>query len=71
MNRPELTKNQAEVLSFVKKYMKAKGYPPTRQEITTGFGWASVNAAQQHLHLIEKKGYIRVDAGIQRGIVIL
>lgn len=67
-----LTERQAEIFRFVKLYAKKNGYPPTRQEIADGFGWASCNAAQQQLVAIERKGYIRLaQGGISRGIVIL
>ena len=66
-----LTEQQAKVLAFVKKHLKDKGYPPTRKEVMENFGWSSNNAAQEHLFLIEKKGYIRLDAGVKRGIVVL
>ena len=68
----KLTPQQHAVLEFVKLYAKKNGFPPTRAEISQGFGWASVNAAQQHLRLIEAKGYIRLLAkGQSRGISIL
>ena len=67
-----LTGQQREVLKFVKAYAKANGMPPTRMEIAQGFGWKSANAAQQHLILIERKGYIKLlDKGKSRGIAIL
>lgn len=67
-----LTERQSEIYKFVKLYAKRHGYPPTRQEIAEGFGWASANAAQQQLVAIERKGFIRLaQGGISRGIVIL
>ena len=71
MTRDALTDQQAKVLAFVKKFLKEKGYPPTRKEIMLNFEWGSNNAAQESLALIEKKGYIRLDPKVQRGIVIL
>ena len=67
-----LTKQQRMVLDFVKLYAKKNGMPPTRMEISKGFGWASANAAQQHLIAIERKGYIRLlDKGVSRGIALI
>ena len=67
-----LTRQQREVLKFVKLYAAKNGMPPTRMEISEGFGWKSANAAQQHLVLIERKGYIRLlDKGKARGIAII
>ena len=67
-----LTEQQQEVFKFIKLYKKSHGYPPSRNEISQGFGWSSANAAQQHLRAIERKGYIRLLPGkIARGIVVL
>lgn len=68
----ELTPKQREVFKFLKAYAKANGMPPTRSEIAAGFGWKSLNAAQQHLVLIARKGYIRLSEGSKsRGIAFL
>ena len=68
----KLTEAQRAVFDFVKLYAKKHGFPPTRAEISEGFGWASPNAAQQHLVAIERKGYVRLLAkGQSRGISIL
>lgn len=69
--KPALTMQQTKVLGFVESFLKDKGYPPTRKEIMEHFDWGSVNSAQEHLIFIEKKGYIRLDPNVQRGIVIL
>ena len=67
-----LTPTQRQVFDFVKMYAKKHGMPPTRAEICKGFGWKSVNAAQQHLRLIASKGYLRLlDGGRSRGITLL
>lgn len=68
----KLTLKQAEVLKFCKLYAKAHGMPPTRGEIAEGFGWNSLNAAQQHLEAIARKGHIRLAEGKKsRGIAFL
>lgn len=67
----ELTKIQREVYDFVVSFRGDKGVPPTRGEICEHFGWVSLNAADQHLKLIEKKGYLRLLRGKRaRGIVV-
>ena len=66
-----LTKNQGRVYDFVVAFKKANGMPPTRGEICEHFGWVSLNAADQHLKLIAKKGFIRILSGKRaRGIEI-
>lgn len=53
-----LTKVQKDVYDFIVSYKSSYGIPPTRAEIAGEFGWASNNAAECHLKLIAKKGWI-------------
>lgn len=71
-NRTEkpLTARQKEILKFIKLFMETRGHPPTRHEISVGFGWSSDNAAEQHLRLIAAKGHIQIINGASRGIVL-
>ena len=67
-----LTQTQKEVFAFLKSYASKYGMPPTRKEISKGFGWSSWNSAQCHLKAIASKGYIRLlDGKVSRGIIIL
>jgi repressor LexA len=63
-----LTDRQAEILRLVRELTEVSGYPPTRAEIATKMGFRSVNAAEQHLRALEKKGAIEISAGSSRGI---
>jgi repressor LexA len=63
-----LTDRQAEILRLVRELTEVSGYPPTRAEIATKMGFRSVNAAEQHLRALEKKGAIDIEAGASRGI---
>lgn len=67
----DLTKKQAEVMKFLRSFIKREGYPPTRQEICDSFGWKSTNNAEQHLRLIEAKGYIALSSDRRNTIEIL
>ena len=64
----ELTERQAEILRLVRELTEVSGYPPTRAEIATRMGFRSVNAAEQHLRALEKKGAIEISSGASRGI---
>jgi len=64
----ELTERQAEILRLVRELTEVSGYPPTRAEIAERMGFRSVNAAEQHLRALEKKGAIDIEAGASRGI---
>jgi repressor LexA len=63
-----LTERQAEILRLVRELTEVSGYPPTRAEIAERMGFRSVNAAEQHLRALEKKGAIEISSGASRGI---
>ncbi|HEY5899186.1 MAG TPA: transcriptional repressor LexA [Burkholderiales bacterium] len=63
-----LTERQAEILRLVRELTEVSGYPPTRAEIAEKMGFRSVNAAEQHLRALEKKGAIDISTGASRGI---
>lgn len=63
-----LTERQAEILRLVRELTEVSGYPPTRAEIAEKMGFRSVNAAEQHLRALEKKGAIDIAEGASRGI---
>ena len=64
----ELTDRQAEILRLIQQLTEVSCYPPTRAEIAERMGFRSVNAAEQHLRALEKKGAIDIEAGASRGI---
>jgi repressor LexA len=63
-----LTDRQAEILKLIRELTEVSGYPPTRAEIAERMGFRSVNAAEQHLRALEKKGAIDIAEGASRGI---
>jgi repressor LexA len=64
----ELTERQTEILRLIRELTEVSGYPPTRAEIAERMGFRSVNAAEQHLRALEKKGAIEISSGASRGI---
>jgi repressor LexA len=66
-----LTDRQSEILKLIRELMEVSGYPPTRAEIAERMGFRSVNAAEQHLRALEKKGAIEISSGSSRGIRVL
>jgi repressor LexA len=67
---PKLTPRQNEILELITKAIDESGLPPTRAEIATQLGFASANAAEEHLRALAKKGYIELTPGTSRGIRI-
>lgn len=64
----KLTPRQQEILEFIKGTLEVLGAPPTRAEIARAFGFASANAAEDHLKALAKKGAIVLESGSARGI---
>ena len=69
MSEP-LTERQAEILKLIKELTEVSGFPPTRAEIAERMGFRSVNAAEQHLRALERKGALDISSGSSRGIRI-
>lgn len=63
-----LSNRQAEVYAFLVDFNAANERPPTRHEIARHFGWASDNAAEDHLKAMARKGVLRLVKGTARGI---
>ena len=67
MSEP-LTERQTEILRLIKELTEVSGFPPTRAEIAERMGFRSVNAAEQHLRALERKGVLEISSGASRGI---
>lgn len=50
----KLTPRQQEILDFIRSTLEVLGAPPTRAEIANAFGFASHNAAEEHLKALAK-----------------
>lgn len=64
----KLTNRQQQVLDIIKDSISETGYPPTRADIAKQLGFKSVNAAEEHLRALAKKGAIEIIPGTSRGI---
>lgn len=64
----ELTPRQRQILLIIQKIINDTGMPPTRAEIARMLKFRSVNAAEDHLRALEKKGVIELLPGTSRGI---
>ena len=66
--KKELTEIQKNILDYLIDQIKGKGIPPTLADIANYFGYSNRATVQQHLHAIEKKGYIKKNPKLSRGI---
>ncbi|MFN2165857.1 MAG: transcriptional repressor LexA [Anaerolineae bacterium] len=70
MTTDRLTKRQREILNYIAEHIDIKGFPPTRNELCTRFGFRSPNAAESHLKALAQKGVLQLQRGQSRGIVL-
>ena len=66
-----ITKRQQQILDFIQKEVKKRGYPPSVREIGQAVGLASTASVHNQLTQLEKKGFIRKDKSTTRGLVLL
>jgi repressor LexA len=64
----ELTETQKSILDFLIDQIKGKGIPPTLADVAKHFGYKNRATVQQHFQAIEKKGYIKKNPKLSRGI---
>lgn len=69
-HRERLTEQQARVLATIGEWINRTGGSPTRAEIARAMNFRSANAAEEHIRVLERKGYITILKGQQRGIRI-
>lgn len=66
-----LTPKQRRVLDFILERLHTVGSPPTIREIARHFGFSSTGSPRVHLRALAKKGYLRLNPQISRGIEVL
>lgn len=66
-----LTPRQRLVLECVHDFLERFGYPPTLREIAERLGISGTLGVIKHLDALERKGYIRKQAGSSRGITLV
>jgi repressor LexA len=67
----DLSQRQTDILEFIKKEIRQKGYPPSVREIGDAVKLLSSSTVHGHLQTLEEKGYIRRDPTKPRAIEIL
>jgi repressor LexA len=67
----ELTPRQNQIMGLIRRHIQETGFPPTRAEIARALGFRSVNAAEDHLRALARRGAIELLPGTSRGIRLL
>jgi repressor LexA len=66
-----LTPTQDRALTFIRRYLKRRGYAPSLIEIAEGIGITSKGTAHRHVQALAEAGAIRLIAGRKRGIELV
>jgi repressor LexA len=66
-----LTPTQDRALTFIRRYLKRRGYAPSLIEIAEGIGITSKGTAHRHVQALADAGRIRLIAGRKRGIELV
>jgi repressor LexA len=66
-----LSTRQTQILEFIRQFVRDHAYPPSVREIGDGVGITSTSVVDYNLRVLAKRGYIRRDPDISRGLEIL
>lgn len=67
----ELTVKQGSVLNFIIEFIDTYKYSPSAKDVKEHFKFKSINAAQDHLNALKRKGRINTTPNVARSIVVL
>lgn len=67
-SRAEPSARQRQVLQLIARHLEHHGMPPTRAELAEALGLRNRQGIEQHLRALARKGHIRLEPGIARGI---
>jgi len=66
--KENLTDRQKAVFEFIQRQITDRGHSPTIREIGEKFGINSTNGVRTHLNALIKKGYLKKERFISRGL---
>ena len=70
MSGTNLTKRQQEILDFIDRQNRERGYPPSVREIGQAVGLTSPSTVHSHLNTLQKHGYLRRDPAKPRALEV-
>ncbi len=70
-SKKKLGPRQVEILEFIRKNIKEKGYPPSVREIGKAVGLRSPSTVHNHLERLQKFGYIQKNPAQPRTIGLI
>ncbi len=70
MDESGLTQRQRMVLEVIRDSVQRRGYPPSMREIGEAVGLTSTSSVSYQLSTLQKRGYLRRDAGRPRTVEV-
>ena len=67
---PKITARQRQVLDFIERNMRERGYPPSVREIGEAIGLTSPSTVHSHLNTLQRLGFLRRDPTKPRAIEV-
>lgn len=67
----DLTPRQQQIIEVIRSSIAEQGYPPTVREIGAAVGLSSPASVQNHLCVLEERGYIRRGAPRRRALELV
>ena len=64
------TIRQRQILEFIERQLRTRGYPPSVREIGEAVGLTSTSTVHAHLHTLQRMGYLRRDPAKPRAIEV-
>lgn len=65
-----LAGKRRQILEFIARTIRERGYPPSVREIGEAVGLASSSTVHTHLKVLQREGYLTKDPFTPRGIVV-
>jgi repressor LexA len=65
-----LTAKRREILDFIERQQRERGYPPSVREICEAVGLTSTSTVHSHLETLQKQGFLRRDPTKPRAIEV-
>jgi len=66
-----LTKRQADVLAYIKKFVATRGFPPSVREIAAHFDLVSAAGVHKHINALVRKGFLSKENFLSRSLRIV
>ena len=69
--RQSITERQMELYAFIRQFIIQNGLAPTIREMQDAFGISSSNGIRQKLLVLVRKGWLRCQFRVHRGITLV